>query len=173
MLDLIKKMLSDKDYNYLTTELKDYELNEDEIYDFVWNLPADKLSSRYITVCIVNKVREGKFIVKHDIKAEKGLYFYEFWKELNLSVDPKEKCYIEHLISRIYQNGCSVERIRKTTNYIRDNMHPQDTKQYLAILKTSCLIKEYNIDLTEWEQQAYEYYESWNKMMEMLESEDD
>ena len=174
MLDLIKRMLSDKDYDYLTTELKDYELNEDEIYEFVWGLPTEKLHSRYITMAIVNSVRRGQFIVKHEIKYEKGLYFFDFWKEMNLSVDPREKCYIEHLISSIYQNGCSIERLRKTTNYIRDVKKPTDTKRFLEILKKSCLISEYNIDLEEWQKRAYEYYESWNEMIKIIEeSEDD
>lgn len=171
MLKRLSKLLSDTDYKYLVNELSEYTLDEESIYNWVYTLTIDKLNSRYIAVSIVNQVKnDGRFIVKQTIQVKPSLYFYEFWSKLKIETEPKTKCQIEHLITKIYQRGCPIEDLRATTDYIRDNYSPTDTKSYLALLKTSKLIKRYGIDLESWEEESTTYYEDGEKLMQSLES---
>lgn len=171
MLERLSKLLTDTDYKYLVTELNDYTLDEESIYNWVYSLTTDKLHSRYIAVSIVNQVKnDNKYVIEETIKVKPSLYFYKFWDELKIETEPKSKCMIEHLIIKIYQNGCPLKDLRATTDYIRDNYSPADTKSYLALLKTSKLIKRYGINLDQWEIEAETYYEDGVKLLESLES---
>ena len=171
MLNRIKNLLNDVDYKYLNTELSEYKLDEESIYNWIYTLPPEKLKSRYITVSIINQVKdEGKYITKQTIQAKQGLYFYEFWKKQSLEIIPRSKSDIEFLLSILYEKGCPLERLRKITDCIRTKYHPENTDVFLALLKTTKPIKDYDIDLTEWEIQAKDYYESYEKMMRELET---
>jgi hypothetical protein len=171
MLERLSNILSESDYKYIVTELSEYKLDEDAIYSWIYTLTPDRLKSRYITVSIINQVKEqGKYIIKQTIKAKPGLYFHEFWKKQSLEIIPRSKSDIEFMLSILYEKGCPLERLRRITDCIRTKYHPENTDVFLALLKTTKPITDYGIDLTEWETQARDYYESYEKMMGELET---
>ena len=152
-------------------ELNNYNLDEDDIYAWVYSLDKTKVNSKYLAVSIVRMVKdEGKFIKVIKVKAKQSLSFVQFWKGLNIETETKDKFFVEQLIQKIYENGCPLSKLRKSTDTIKTDYHPKSAKEFLALLKTSKLIKQYGVNLEEWENNTTDYFNQWETIMNSLES---